>query len=113
MIIYYLRNFILNFYLKLRLKMHKKFFGFLYGLNIISQAIFSLLTPAALLFALSWLLVRYTGAPEWLYTIFITVGVLAGLVSMVRFAITASENLERLENSKENKEKTGKPSNEE
>jgi F0F1-type ATP synthase assembly protein I len=92
--------------------MHKKFFGFMYGLNIISQAIFSLLTPAALLFALSWLLVRYVGAPEWLYAIFITVGVLAGLVSMVRFAISASENLERLEKQKEKDRKTGSNINE-
>lgn len=92
--------------------MHKKFFGFMYGMNIISQAILSLLTPPALLFAISWLLVRYAGAPKWIYVISITIGVLGGFVSMVKFAITASENLERLENSKENKEKTGKSSNE-
>lgn len=92
--------------------MHKKFFGFMYGLNIISQAIFSLLTPAALLFAICWLLVSKSGAPEWLYAIFITVGVLIGLISMVRFAISASENLQRLEKQKENKTKTGRDTNE-
>ena len=92
--------------------MHKRFFGFMYGLNIISQAVFSLLTPAALLFAICWLLVSKCGAPEWLYAIFITVGVLIGLISMVRFAITASENLERLEKSKVNNTKTGKNANE-
>lgn len=92
--------------------MHKKFFGFMYGLNIMSQAIFSLLTPAALLFAICWLLVKRVGAPEWLYAIFIAVGVLIGLISMVRFAISASENLERLEKQRKNKNETGHTTNE-
>lgn len=103
---------IANDSLGLRFTMHKKFFGFMYGLNIISQAIFSLLTPVALLFFVCRLLVKKANAPEWLYAIFITVGILIGLASMVRFTISASENLERLERQKENETKTGSNDNE-
>ena len=81
--------------------MNNRLFGFLYAVNIIGQAIFTLLTPAALMFGLSWLLVSRAGAPSWLYAIFISIGVIAGLVSMVKFVISATSNLERLE--KENR----------
>lgn len=81
--------------------MNNRLFGFLYAVNIIGHAIFTLLTPAALMFGLSWLLVSRAGAPSWLYAIFISIGVIAGLVSMVKFVISATSNLERLE--KENR----------
>lgn len=80
--------------------MNNKLFGFLYAINIISQAIFTLLIPTALTFGLSWLLVSRAGAPTWIYAILIPIGVVAGLVSMVRFVITATANLERLEKQK-------------
>ena len=81
--------------------MNNKLFGFLYALNIIGQAIFTLLTPAALTFGLAWLFVSRAGAPNWLYAILIPLGVIAGLISMVKFVIAATANLERLE--KENR----------
>ena len=67
--------------------MNNKLFGFLYAVNIIGQAIFTLLTPAALMFGISWLLVSRAGAPSWIYAVFISVGIIAGLVSMVKFVI--------------------------
>ena len=88
-------------------KMHKRLFSVLYAINIISQAIFTLLIPAALGFGAAWLLVSRFGAPEWLYAVLIPLGVIAGLVSMVRFAISASEALERLERQRKNNNKTG------
>lgn len=86
--------------------MHKKFFGVMYAINIIMQAVFSLLTPAALLFALSFLFVKKFGAPTWIYAVAIALGIILGLISMVKFVITASEGLQRLEN-QQRKNKTG------
>ena len=85
--------------------MYKKIISAMYALNIVMQALFSLVTPALFLFGLSYILIRFAGAPRWIYAIGISVGILIGLVSMIRFAITASENLERLEKSQENKKK--------
>ena len=87
--------------------MHKKLFSVMYAINIISQAVFTLVLPAALGFCLSWLCVSKLGAPTWLYAVFITLGVIAGLFSMVKFAISASESLDRLEKQRENNKKTG------
>ena len=78
--------------------MHKGFFGLLYYLNVIFQATFTLLTPLALLFVLAWLFVNKAGAPSWIYVIAITLGVLTGLFSMIKFVISASSSIERLQN---------------
>ena len=92
--------------------MHKKLFSVLYAVNIISQALFTLLTPTALFFFISWFLVSKFSAPQWLYAVFIPIGVIIGLVCMVRFAISASEALERLEKQQKNNKKTGNTTNE-
>ena len=88
--------------------MHKRLFSVMYAVNIISQAIFTLLMPAALGFCLAWLFVAKMGAPEWLYAVLIPIGIIAGLISMVKFAISASESLERLEKQRNNKKRFGK-----
>ncbi len=87
--------------------MHKKFFSVMYAVNIIMQAIFSLITPAALLFALAFLFVKKLGAPSFIYVIAIVIGVIIGFISMIRFAISASEGLNRLEK-EQNKKHNGK-----
>lgn len=69
----------------------------LYVLNIVAQSIVTLLIPVALMFLFAWLLVDKFSLPTWIYAIFITVGVISGFISMIRFAIRASEGLERLE----------------
>lgn len=86
--------------------MYKNFVSSLYVLNIVFQCIFSLATPIGLTVLISWLLVRYAGAPGWIYAPIVIVGVITGLISMVKFAISASEALERLEkqNSKNKKQ---------
>ena len=70
-----------------------------------AQSIITLLSPAALMFFIGWLATKKLGAPAWIYAPLLIVGFLAGLVSMVRFAISASEGLERLEKEREEKEK--------
>ena len=77
--------------------MFGKLFSISYVLNIVFQAFFTLLTPAGLGFLCSYLLVKFAGAPSWIYAPLITVGVLLGFVSMVRFILTAMAGYERLE----------------
>ncbi len=77
--------------------MYKRFVSALYVLNIIAQAMFTLLIPAALMLGIAWLFVEKCGAPGWLYAVLMTVGIISGFISMIRFVIRASESLERLE----------------
>ena len=79
----------------------------MYAINIIAQAVFNLLTPAVLMFCIAWLFVNKVSAPEWLYAVLIPLGIIAGLVSMVKFVISATSALERLEKQTKNK-KTGR-----
>ena len=83
--------------------MYRNLVGALYVLNIIIQCIITLVAPAAVGFLIAYLSVR-GGAPTWLYAIFIPIGIIAGFISMIKFAINASEALERLENQRKNKE---------
>lgn len=80
----------------------------LYVINIVAQAIVTLLIPAALMFFIAMLLVLKCGVPEWIYAIFVPVGVISGFFSMIKFAIRASEGLERLERQKRDDGKTQK-----
>ena len=92
--------------------MQNKFFSVFYGINIVMQAIISLVSPAAIMFGFSWFFVNKVGAPSWLYAILIPVGIIIGLVSMVKFAIIAATGLERLEKQNNSKTKTGYNKNE-
>ena len=85
--------------------MYKRFVGAMYVMNIIAQAIVTLLIPAALMFFISWLFVAKCGAPEWLYAVLITLGIISGFISMIRFVIRASEGLERMEQQRNSKNK--------
>ena len=92
--------------------MRSRLFGVLYAMNIIMQSLFDLAAPAALLFFIAWLLVRNVGAPEWIYAIAIPVGVIIGLYSMVRFILSATSALTRLEEqNKRDKDQKNKRNN--
>ena len=88
--------------------MRSKLFSVLYAMNIIMQSIFDLAAPAALLFFISWMLVKRVGAPEWIYAIAIPLGILIGLYSMVRFILSATAALTRLEEQNKKNQKNGK-----
>ncbi len=75
----------------------KNFMNAMYALNIIIQAFISLLTPVGLGLFLGWLLTAKLSAPDWSYVVLILLGVGAGLISMVRFLLSALAGLERLE----------------
>ena len=88
--------------------MHKKLFNALYALNVIGQAIFTLLIPAALFFAIGWALNTYLGVGGWIYAVTVTLGVLLGFYSMIKFTVSAMRALERLEDEqKRNKRPRG------
>lgn len=85
--------------------MYKKFVSAIYVINIVMQAIVTLLIPILIMFGASWLFVKYVSAPIWLYAILLPIGAISGFISMIKFIIRASEGLERLEKQKnKNKE---------
>ena len=77
--------------------MYSKLVGIMYALNVLVSAIFTLLTPVGILFLIAWLLNTKAGVGNYIYAVLLIVGVLVGLVSMIRFLIKASETLERIE----------------
>ena len=83
--------------------MYRNFVGGLYVLNIVFQAFFTLLIPPALLFFINYLCISKLSFPTWTYAISLSIGFIIGIVSMIRFAISASEALERLEKQRKNK----------
>jgi membrane protein implicated in regulation of membrane protease activity len=87
--------------------MYKNFVGALYVVNIVFQCILTLLFPAALMFFAAWLFISKLGAPVWLYAILVPIGFVWGLISMIKFAIAASEGLERLEKQAKGKNQGG------
>ncbi len=86
-------------------KKYVRFVGALYVLNILWQALFSLAAPIGVMFFISHLLVRYASSPTWIYAPFIVVGALAGLISMIKFVLSAMEGFERLEKEQNSKDK--------
>ena len=77
--------------------MYGKLVSVMYALNIIFDAFLTMLIPPGLCFGIAWLLVSFVGAPTWIYAPFLIVGVILGLISMVKFILTAMAGYERLE----------------
>ena len=86
----------------------KQAYSTFYVVNIVFQSIFTLLWRIALGLFVGWLSVEKLGAPDWLYVPIILIGVVTGLVCMVRFILAAMRSLERLEEEKRKKEKQRK-----
>lgn len=82
-----------------------------YVINIVFQAIFTLLWQIALSLAVGWLFVEKLGAPKWAYVPLLIAGVITGLVSMVKFILAAMRSLERIEEQKSKKKKTEENNN--
>lgn len=77
--------------------MHKKIFNALTLFNLIGQAIYTLCLPMGLGALISYLLTKYASAPRWIWAIFLTLGSLIGLYSMVKYILTAMAGMDRLE----------------
>lgn len=78
-------------------------YGAVYIANIVFQSIFTLLMYIGGSLLLSWFLVEKCGAPPWVYAILIIVGVMAGLIAMIKFILTAMNALKNLEQAKKEK----------
>lgn len=89
----------------------KQAYSTFYVINIVFQAIFTLLWQIAAALAVGWLFVEKLGAARWTYVPLIIAGVITGLVSMVRFILAAMKSLERIEAQKRKKKKTEENNN--
>ena len=74
----------------------------MYALNIILQAFWSLLFPIGAGVLAGWLLTEKCDVGNYVFVILILLGVLIGLVSMIRFLLSALAGLERLEKEQQN-----------
>ena len=77
--------------------MYRKFISAMYLLNIIFQSFFDLALPIGATILISWLLVEKAGAPSWIYAPLVVIGVIIGFISMIRFILSATRALDRLE----------------
>lgn len=84
------------------------FIHWMHWVNIVFQALFSLLFPVALGTGGAYLLVRYAAVGEWIYALLILVGFFAGLISMIRFIMIASHAVARLEQEEKERRKQKK-----
>lgn len=81
----------------------RKTYSAFYVMNIVFQSIFTILFNVGTALLLSWLFVEKLGAPDWLYAVLIILGVLTGLISMVRFILSSMTALDRLEKANDEK----------
>ena len=86
----------------------RSFMNAMYAMNIILQAFWSLLFPIGCGVLLGWLLVEKCGMGSYLFVILILFGVLVGMISMIRFLISALSGLERLEKEQQNNDRMRK-----
>ncbi len=77
--------------------MSKRAISVIYVVNIVAQAIFTLLWQIGLGLLAAWAAVKYLSAPTWIYAPLVLLGVLTGFWSMIRFILSAMSSLERLE----------------
>lgn len=77
--------------------MYKKFISAFQMLNILLQSIYSLGLPIGVGALASFLLVKYAHAPTWIWAVLLVIGTYAGLFSMVKYILSATKNIERIE----------------
>ena len=88
--------------------MYKKLVSTLYLLNIVFQAFYTLALPIGIGVLASFLLTEYASAPKWIWALLLILGVFTGLYSMIKYILTATKNLDRLEAEKVKKAKEAK-----
>lgn len=69
-------------------------------LNLVIQSFLSLILDIFVALGLGWLLVEKLGAPDWAYVPVIIIGALVGVLSMLKFILTATNNMEKIERDK-------------
>lgn len=78
----------------------KGFYNAFYIANVVFQAVFSLLFGMGGSLFIAWLLVDKLSFPVWTYAVAVTIGTLAGGISMIRFVLQAMTTLEGIEKQK-------------
>ena len=77
--------------------MYRRFVNSLYVLNILFQAIFTLLTPVGLGALVAYILTEFADVGGWIWALLLVLGVLTGLYSMIKYILAAMDGLDRLE----------------
>lgn len=90
---------------------YKKAVAPIYVVNIIFQAFVSLISPAAFMLLIAFLLDRYTSVGGWIYPLLITLGTVAGFFSMISFVLRAMTALEAIEKQNADKKSAKKGTN--
>lgn len=75
--------------------MHKKLYDILFAINIVFQAAISGVVPGGLLFSLVYFLNRRFVLGDLFYALGITFSVLVGVYSLFKYAINATNILEK------------------
>ena len=86
----------------------RSFMNAMYAMNIILQAFWSLLFPIGGGVLLGWFLTEKCGMGSYLFVILILLGVFVGMISMIRFLISALTGLERLEKEQQDSDRMRK-----
>ena len=87
---------------------YTKIFTPLYLINIIFQAFITLISPIAIMLGIAYLLSTYLSVGSWIYVVLILLGVFVGIISMIRFLISALAGLERLEKEQQDSDRLRK-----
>ncbi len=83
----------------------RKMYNAFYVVNIVFQSIFNLLFYIGVSLLVAWIVTEKLGLPNWIYVLFILVGTISGIISMMKFIITAMSSLESIEKSQKSKRK--------
>ena len=78
-------------------KMYTRLTNALHLLNILFQSLYSLAMPIGIGSLASYLLTKHTSVGGWIWAVLLPVGVFVGLYSMVKFILSATRNLERMQ----------------
>ncbi len=77
--------------------MYKKFISAFRLLNVLFQSIYSLVLPIGIGALASFLLTKYASAPEWIWAVLMVIGTFGGLYSMIKYIISATASIDRME----------------
>ncbi len=75
----------------------KETYPAIYTVNVVFQAIFTLLWQIGLGLLCGYLLVTFAHTPEWVYIPAVLIGVITGFGSMIKFILGAMRSLDRIE----------------
>ena len=81
--------------------MYSKLTNALHLMNIVFQSFYSLALPIGIGALASHLLTKHASVGGWIWAVLLTVGVFIGLYSMVKYLLSATANLQRLEKQRE------------